>query len=165
MDPCSDLTPLFNWNTKQLFLYIQAEYTNAQGIYNEVVIWDKIVRNKEEANITLAGRNKYIFRNVGKSWKYVQCIYSLLLRPTAPFWFRTSCDVYFSTQSCLSVSVSSSEPFDIVRQDSTHVHLTCILCIAAWMAFSHVSTVLLRFGPSKLLSSNLTIYVPCPSSL
>jgi hypothetical protein len=27
-----DLTPLFNWNTKQLFLYLEAEYENAQGV-------------------------------------------------------------------------------------------------------------------------------------
>ncbi|KAF7790727.1 hypothetical protein EIP86_001683 [Pleurotus ostreatoroseus] len=67
----ADLTSLFNWNTKQLFLYVQAEYTNAQGVYNEVVIWDKIIRSKEEANLAVSGRNKYVFRNVGKSWKYV----------------------------------------------------------------------------------------------
>lgn len=30
----TDLTPLFNWNTKQLFLYLGAEYTNAQGVCN-----------------------------------------------------------------------------------------------------------------------------------
>lgn len=27
-----DLTPLFNWNTKQLFLYLEAEYENADGV-------------------------------------------------------------------------------------------------------------------------------------
>ena len=27
-----DLTPLFNWNTKQLFLYLEAEYDNAKGV-------------------------------------------------------------------------------------------------------------------------------------
>ena len=29
---CVDLTSLFDWNTKQLFLYLSAEYTNAQGV-------------------------------------------------------------------------------------------------------------------------------------
>lgn len=28
----SDLTPLFNWNTKQLFLYLEAEYDNTKGV-------------------------------------------------------------------------------------------------------------------------------------
>ncbi|KAI0798672.1 signal peptidase 22kDa subunit [Irpex lacteus] len=68
----ADLTPLFNWNTKQLFLYVQAEYTNAQGVQNEVVIWDKIVRSKEEADLALTGRNKYLFRNLGSSFKNVK---------------------------------------------------------------------------------------------
>ena len=64
-----DLSPLFNWNTKQLFLYVQAEYTNTQGTKNEVVIWDTIVRSKEEARLRLNGRNKYLFRNLGSSFK------------------------------------------------------------------------------------------------
>ncbi len=28
----TDLTPLFNWNTKQLFLYLEAEYVNTEGV-------------------------------------------------------------------------------------------------------------------------------------
>jgi hypothetical protein len=28
----TDLTPLFHWNTKQIFLYVQAEYENAKGV-------------------------------------------------------------------------------------------------------------------------------------
>lgn len=35
----SDLTPLFNWNTKQLFLYLEAEYTNAQGVSFLIKQW------------------------------------------------------------------------------------------------------------------------------
>lgn len=64
-----DLTPLFNWNTKQLFLYVQAEYLDAKGVKNEVVIWDKIVRSKEQANLSIAGRNKYVFRNLATTFK------------------------------------------------------------------------------------------------
>lgn len=32
----ADLSPLFNWNTKQLFLYLDAEYTNAKGVRGRV---------------------------------------------------------------------------------------------------------------------------------
>ena len=28
----TDLTPLFNWNTKQVFVYLQAEYDNVKGV-------------------------------------------------------------------------------------------------------------------------------------
>ncbi|KAI0075671.1 signal peptidase subunit [Panus rudis PR-1116 ss-1] len=65
----ADLTPLFHWNTKQLFLYVSAEYTNQKGIHNDVVIWDRIVRRKEDANLTVAGRNKYVFREISSSFK------------------------------------------------------------------------------------------------
>ncbi|KAJ7211201.1 signal peptidase 22kDa subunit [Mycena pura] len=60
----SDLSPLFNWNTKQLFLYLDAEYTNAKGVKNAVVIWDRIVRRKEDAKIHVAGRQKYAFKDL-----------------------------------------------------------------------------------------------------
>jgi len=68
----ADLTPLFNWNTKQLFLYLGAEYTNAQGVKNDVVIWDRIVRRKEDAVINVAGKNKYVFKEVSSSFKSVE---------------------------------------------------------------------------------------------
>ncbi|KAH9895177.1 signal peptidase subunit [Cubamyces lactineus] len=65
----ADLTPLFNWNTKQLFLYVSAEYENKRGVKNEVVIWDRIVRRKEDAQLSVAGRNKYAFRELSASFK------------------------------------------------------------------------------------------------
>lgn len=82
----TDLTPLFHWNTKQLFLYLEAEYENVQGVCilfshhfladsplkekNEVVVWDRIVRRKEDAFIKYAGKNKYMFRDMS-SFKWV----------------------------------------------------------------------------------------------
>ncbi|KAJ6514535.1 signal peptidase 22kDa subunit [Mycena vulgaris] len=60
----ADLTPLFNWNTKQLFIYLDAEYTNAKGVQNAVVIWDRIVRRKADAKIHFDGRQKYSFRDI-----------------------------------------------------------------------------------------------------
>jgi len=67
----ADLSPLFNWNTKQLFVYLEAEYTNKQGVRSDVVIWDRIIRRKEDANVVVSGRNKYIFREVSTSFKDV----------------------------------------------------------------------------------------------
>jgi len=67
----ADLTPLFNWNTKQLFLYLEAEYENAQGVRNDVVIWDRIVRRKEDAHINVVGRNKYAFRELSTTFQNV----------------------------------------------------------------------------------------------
>ncbi|KAF9474243.1 signal peptidase 22 kDa subunit [Pholiota conissans] len=67
----ADLTPLFHWNTKQLFLYLEAEYTNSQGVKNEVVIWDRIVRRKEDAFIKFVGKNKYMFRDPSSSFRNI----------------------------------------------------------------------------------------------
>ncbi|KAF9030814.1 signal peptidase subunit [Hymenopellis radicata] len=68
----ADLTPLFNWNTKQLFLYLEAEYENNQGVLNEVVIWDRIVRRKEDAVINVAGKNKYHFKELSRQFRGVR---------------------------------------------------------------------------------------------
>ena len=38
-------------------------------VKNDVVIWDRIVRRKEDANINLAGKNKYNFREHSASFK------------------------------------------------------------------------------------------------
>ncbi|KAJ6558063.1 signal peptidase 22kDa subunit [Mycena capillaripes] len=61
----ADLSPLFNWNTKQLFLYLDVEYKNAKGVQNAVVIWDRIVRRKADAKIHVtAKKQKYPFKDI-----------------------------------------------------------------------------------------------------
>ncbi|KAG2154449.1 signal peptidase 22 kDa subunit [Suillus bovinus] len=67
----ADLTPLFHWNTKQLFVYLEAEYTNAQGINNTVVVWDRIIRTKEAATIDIVQKEKYRLRELSGSFSNV----------------------------------------------------------------------------------------------
>ena len=49
----TDLSPLFNWNTKQLFVYVFAAYSSSDNPssslnpYSESIIWDKIVEPPE----------------------------------------------------------------------------------------------------------------------
>jgi len=81
----ADLTPLFNWNTKQLFLYLEAEYESAQGAKNNVVIWDRIVRRKEDAHINVASRNKYAFRELSATFKKVPSAYYSLKYNVMPY--------------------------------------------------------------------------------
>ncbi|KAF8968167.1 signal peptidase 22kDa subunit [Flammula alnicola] len=57
--------------TAATFLYLEAEYSNSQGVKNEVVVWDRIVRRKEDAFIKFVGKNKYMFRDVSSSFKNV----------------------------------------------------------------------------------------------
>ncbi|QRV94342.1 SPC22 domain-containing protein [Ceratobasidium sp. AG-Ba] len=63
-DVQADLSQLFTWNTKQLFVYIIADYTNEKGISNEVVLWDRIVRRKRDARLNLeSARGRYALRD------------------------------------------------------------------------------------------------------
>ncbi|KAI0216800.1 Signal peptidase complex subunit 3 [Lamellibrachia satsuma] len=62
----ADMNPLFNWNVKQLFLYLTAEYETDNNKVNQVVLWDKIIQRGEKAVIDLNSMNtKYYFFDDG----------------------------------------------------------------------------------------------------
>ncbi|OWZ10535.1 Signal peptidase complex subunit 3 [Phytophthora megakarya] len=46
----ADLSSVFNWNVKQLFVYVMAEFETTSNARNHVVVWDKIVQTKEAAS-------------------------------------------------------------------------------------------------------------------
>jgi len=63
----ADLSPLFNWNVKALYLYLTAEYKTETNVLNEMVLWDKIVMNGEKMELDMkSAKTKYYFRNYGK---------------------------------------------------------------------------------------------------
>jgi signal peptidase complex subunit 3 len=51
--PHPDLRGVFNWNVKQIFVWVAAEYKTPQRTFNEVSIWDKIITDKEDALIDM----------------------------------------------------------------------------------------------------------------
>lgn len=58
----ADLAPLFNWNTKQVFAYLTAEYDGElnSNTKNVVTFWDKIIGSKENAHLQLENaKSKY----------------------------------------------------------------------------------------------------------
>lgn len=62
----TDLTHLFNWNVKQLFLYLTAEYTTPNNVLNQVVLWDKIILRGENAVLDFKNMNtKYYYWDDG----------------------------------------------------------------------------------------------------
>lgn len=67
----ADISPLFNWNTKQVFVYLTAEYPGKSlGALNKVTYWDKIVRSKKDAVIHLQNqRAKYSVWDVERSFR------------------------------------------------------------------------------------------------
>uniref|UniRef100_A0A060SXB0 Signal peptidase subunit 3 n=1 Tax=Blastobotrys adeninivorans TaxID=409370 RepID=A0A060SXB0_BLAAD len=66
----TDLAPLFNWNTKQVFVQLTAEYPGARpDISNRVTFWDKIVKRKEDSVLSLSNsRGRYSVYDTGKSF-------------------------------------------------------------------------------------------------
>ena len=55
-----DLSGIFNWNVKQLFVYISATYATKSNSFNEVVIWDKVITSSDAAKLVLTEQyNKY----------------------------------------------------------------------------------------------------------
>lgn len=71
---------LWNWNTKQVFLWLEVEWRDyakgkgaeqgqGEGRLNRAVVWDRIVRRREDARVVLNGRNKYGVRVEGGKWR------------------------------------------------------------------------------------------------
>ncbi|CAH2237268.1 jg11234 [Pararge aegeria aegeria] len=66
----TDLSNLFNWNVKQLFLYLTAEYVTPNNELNQVVLWDKIILRGENALLDFKNMNtKYYFWDDGNGLK------------------------------------------------------------------------------------------------
>lgn len=59
----ADLSELFHWNNKQLFVYILAEYQTEQNDINQVVVWDRIIKRGEKMKLNLK-------RKVSFKWYY-----------------------------------------------------------------------------------------------
>nr|XP_006630026.1 PREDICTED: signal peptidase complex subunit 3 [Lepisosteus oculatus] len=65
-DISADLQPIFDWNVKQLFLYLSAEYSTKSNALNQVVLWDKIVLRGESTKLSLRDmKSKYFFFDDG----------------------------------------------------------------------------------------------------
>ncbi|XP_017320140.1 signal peptidase complex subunit 3 [Ictalurus punctatus] len=65
-DLSADLRPIFDWNVKQLFLYLSAEYATKSNVLNQVVLWDKIVQRGQNTRLELKEmKTKYYFFDDG----------------------------------------------------------------------------------------------------
>jgi len=77
-DVDADLTPLFNWNTKQVFVTVVAEYETKTHNKNQVVVWDKIITDKSAAKLSLRKvPNKYALIDYSQKWRNQQANLSL----------------------------------------------------------------------------------------
>ncbi|EHB14159.1 Signal peptidase complex subunit 3, partial [Heterocephalus glaber] len=67
---CVHLENIFDWNVKQLFLYLSAEYSTKNNALNQVVLWDKIVLRGDNPRLLLKDvKTKYFFFDDGNGLK------------------------------------------------------------------------------------------------
>ena len=67
LDTTCDLSSVFHWNVKQLFVFMTAEYQTDAFALNQVVIFDKIIQTPEEAEFSLTNEwNKYMLLDIGE---------------------------------------------------------------------------------------------------
>ncbi|XP_044286613.1 signal peptidase complex subunit 3 [Varanus komodoensis] len=69
-DISADLHSIFDWNVKQLFLYLSAEYSTKNNALNQVVLWDKIILRGDNPKLLLKDmKSKYFFFDDGNGLK------------------------------------------------------------------------------------------------
>lgn len=56
----ADLRDIWNWNVKQLFVYIRADFVSANEKSNHIVIWDRVVTEVEDALLQENIRAEYL---------------------------------------------------------------------------------------------------------
>lgn len=66
LDLSADFRKMWTWNIHRMYVSVVAEYKTAAHPRNEVVIWDKILNNRQEALVNMtARRNKYSLKGHG----------------------------------------------------------------------------------------------------
>ncbi|GAB2227790.1 hypothetical protein Drorol1_Dr00009617 [Drosera rotundifolia] len=63
----ADLQSLFTWNTKQVFVFVAAEYETPKNSLNQVSLWDGIIPSQEHAKFWIRTTNKYRFTDQGSN--------------------------------------------------------------------------------------------------
>ncbi|XAR52574.1 Signal peptidase I [Bertholletia excelsa] len=67
MNISADLQSLFTWNTKQVFVFLAAEYETPKNSLNQVSLWDGIIPSKDYAKFSVHTTNKYRFTDQGSN--------------------------------------------------------------------------------------------------
>ncbi|XP_042483701.1 signal peptidase complex subunit 3A-like [Macadamia integrifolia] len=62
-----DLRSTFTWNTKQVFVFVAAEYETPKNSLNQISLWDHIIPNKDQAKFETQIACKYPFIDQGSN--------------------------------------------------------------------------------------------------
>ncbi|CAM0879112.1 unnamed protein product [Alopecurus aequalis] len=81
----ANLESLFTWNTKQVFVFLTAEYETAKNSLNQVSLWDRIIPDKDHSNVQVEVKSKYPLIDQGTSLrgKKVQFVLHWHIMPNA----------------------------------------------------------------------------------
>ncbi|KAH6794228.1 Signal peptidase subunit [Perilla frutescens var. hirtella] len=63
----ANLQSLFTWNTKQVFVFLAAEYGTPKNALNQISLWDGIIPSREQAKFWIHTSNKYRFVDQGSN--------------------------------------------------------------------------------------------------
>ncbi|XP_027363312.1 signal peptidase complex subunit 3B-like isoform X2 [Abrus precatorius] len=67
MNVSADLQSLFTWNTKQVFVFLAAEYETSKNSMNQISLWDGVIPSKDHAKFWIHTSNKYRFIDQGSN--------------------------------------------------------------------------------------------------
>lgn len=86
----ADFNDCFDWNVKQLFLYLTANYETKENVFNQIVLWDHIIeRGQHDTKVNLVNKNpKYYMWDDGfglRGNKNVTLTLSMNIVPNAGF--------------------------------------------------------------------------------
>lgn len=65
----ADLRPYWTWNTKMIFVYVQAEYETTKHHINQVSVWDEIITTKKAARLSKRISQEYFLVARGQSFR------------------------------------------------------------------------------------------------
>jgi len=88
-----NFTELFDWNTKEIFIYLVCEYTTPQNRLNQVVLWDKILLrdDKDVDHFVLENSSpKYYFFDDGAFLRY-NCKTDPSMEYHSQYWLHAFC--------------------------------------------------------------------------
>ncbi|KAM0944335.1 putative signal peptidase I [Dioscorea sansibarensis] len=64
-----DLRSTFTWNTKQVFVFLAAEFETEKNVVNQISVWDHIIPDKEHAKFQTQVPSKYPLTDQGSNLK------------------------------------------------------------------------------------------------
>ena len=87
----ADLRSVFNWNVKQLFVYVTAEYETDANVLNQVVVWDTIINDSPSVRAPVDGPRPSCPRDSAsrRCSQHSRSVFSIV-SPPLQAWIRSS---------------------------------------------------------------------------